>query len=118
MPKFKDIKGPLSIDEDNRALTSCQLATSLLSQARGQAKSTLLRKWMFLGDADDWSLGHNNPTKSYREISHLGQSQGLFWRQLRLDAMSHGAQPPSFILFGCLHAGTSFYIISFPYPVT
>ena len=58
MPSF------LSIDKENRALTSCQLVMSLLSQVQGQVKSTLLRKWIFLGDADDWSLGHNNPTKT------------------------------------------------------
>lgn len=52
------------IDEDNRALTSSQLTRSLLFQAQGQAKSPFLRKWMFLDDAGNWSLGHNNPTKT------------------------------------------------------
>ena len=65
--EWKAMPSLLSIDEDNRALTSQQLAMSLLSQAQGQARSPFLKKWLFFGDPKDWeinwSLGHDSLCK-------------------------------------------------------
>ena len=51
-----------SVNEDNRASTSDQLARSLLSQAQSKERSSFL-KWTFLGEPSDWSLAHNNVIK-------------------------------------------------------
>ena len=53
----------ISIDEENRQLTSNDLALSLLSKARIQAKRPNVKKWVICGEETHWTLAHNNPSR-------------------------------------------------------
>lgn len=63
--EWRMLQGLLTINDNNRALTSQELTMSLLSQAQTYAKTPLIKKFLFLGDLEDWSsnwsLGHKNP---------------------------------------------------------
>ena len=58
------MNGYFTIHENNRALTSQDLTSSLLSQAQAQALRLIVKEWVFFGRIEDWTLAHNNPTKA------------------------------------------------------
>lgn len=53
----------ISIDEENRQITSNDLTLSLLSKARMQAKRPNVKKWVLCGEETHWTLAHNNPSR-------------------------------------------------------
>lgn len=69
----------LSINEDNRILSSDQLVKSSLAQARSQAKHPCLETWLGVGDESDWSLAHNNPTKALTSNIAPWSEARLLW---------------------------------------
>ena len=64
--EWRMLQGFLTINEENRALTSQELTISL-SQAQTYAKTPLMKKFLIFGDPKDWPsnwpLGHNNPIR-------------------------------------------------------
>ena len=76
--EWETIGRTLSINEDNRTLSSDQLTKSLMAQARSQAKHPSMKTWLGIGDESDWSLAHNNPTKGLpRNIAPWAKPQLL-----------------------------------------
>ena len=58
------MNGFFTIHENNRALTSQDLALSLLYQAQAHALRPQMKTWVFCGKTEDWTLAHTNPTKA------------------------------------------------------
>ncbi|MCJ1428144.1 hypothetical protein MMC29_006052 [Sticta canariensis] len=58
------MRGFLTIQENNRALTSYELTLSLLGQAKVAALRPIIKTWVFYGQTKDWTLAHSNPTRA------------------------------------------------------
>ncbi|MCJ1469131.1 Phospholipase C [Pseudocyphellaria aurata] len=57
------LKSSFTTDEANRDLTSDELCMSLVANLRGQIKRPNLKSWISCGSADNWCLGHTDPSK-------------------------------------------------------